>query len=155
MTPSGPAARLGAEPHGREHRPQHDPHLEQREAGAEAAPDPGGERHPLEWPRRIFPQEALGPEREWVWIEVGAAVEQVDRGRHVDAGRQLPAAELQRGLQAPGDERDYGSQPQRLLDHGVQVRTFPGALVVEKLGERARVRLRSSIVNASALAVVS
>ena len=59
----------------------------------DAAPDAAAERDPGVRAGRVVAEEALRAERERVGVEVGPAVQQVDRGRDVHAGGQVPAAE--------------------------------------------------------------
>ncbi len=79
---------------------EHDLHLELRERPADAAANAAPERDPRVRPGRLL-EEPLGLEALRVRVDVGAAVDQVDRGRHRDPGGQLPAADLDRLGQPP------------------------------------------------------
>ncbi len=79
---------------------EHDAQLHQRERGAEAAADAAAERDPRVGPAlRIRPEEALGPERRRVRVDVGAPVHEVDRRRHHGPGGQVDAGDRRRPLQ--------------------------------------------------------
>ena len=97
-----------------------DLHLVEGEAGAEATADAAAEGDPGVGAGRVV-EEALGAEGLGLRVEVGPAVEQVDRGVDADAGRQQVAADLQRGGQVAADGGDDRPQPQRLLDRRVEV----------------------------------
>src|SRR5438552_2992211 len=79
---SGSAARqleptgAGVEPEAPYHGGQHGLHLEQREAGAEAAPAAAAERDPRVGAGRLL-EEALGAERVRLGIHVGVVVDEV------------------------------------------------------------------------------
>ena len=111
-----------AQPGALEHARQHDPHLGQREARAQAAPGAAPERDPGVGVGSVVAEEALGPELLRLRVQVGAAVDRADRGVDLDAGRNLVAVERERLLahHAP-DAGDHRADAQRLLDHGVQV----------------------------------
>ena len=65
---------------------QHEPHLQQREARAEAAPPPAAERQPGVG-AGLSAEEALGPERVRIGIDLGIVVNEVGAADQHDARR--------------------------------------------------------------------
>ena len=94
-----------------------------------------------------------GPEGVGLGVDVGAPVHEVDAGRHVDARREQPAADLHRLGQAAQHQRQDRAQAQRLLADGVDVVVVAVAQALEHArrahraldgpGERRRRRLVS------------
>ena len=147
------AARALARADGRElvdrcgDRAQHGLHLEQREARAEAAAHAAAERDPRVGAGGLL-EEALGPERERVRVDVLARVHQQDVRLRPRRPREVVAGDLERRLQQPQDGGDDRPQPQRLLDDGVQVVLVLRAQPLPRVagggrGARAPTRARS------------
>src|SRR5262245_63876333 len=84
LNPFGGAA-LGQELDLAQDRAQHDPHLVEGEARAQAAADASAEGNPFVGAGLAI-EEALGAEAVRLGIQLGPAVEQVDRRGHIDAG---------------------------------------------------------------------
>ena len=108
--------------------------------------------------RRRALEEALGPEALGLRIDVGAPVREVDVRRDARAGRDLVAGELDRRGELADHARHDRPDPQRLLDHGVEVLAVLLARVELVLQPRQLRRGRAAAARsaqASAVAVVS
>jgi hypothetical protein len=123
----------------REHRLQHDLHLEQSEARADAPPSPAAERDPRVRARRRL-QEALRAERERVGVDRRVVVQQVGAGEQHDAGPILDPADLDRLLdQARLRVRHDRAPAQDLVDRRRQVSVV---VAVVELGVQAQLHGR-------------
>src|SRR5205823_3103202 len=118
--------RGGFEPRALEHPPDHDLHLERREACTEAAPGPASERDPRVRVGHVLADEPLGPEGVWLRIAVGPPVDRRDRRVDLDPRRNQIVAELERlaANDAP-DTRNDGPQAERLLHDGLEILAVP------------------------------
>src|SRR3954452_5062593 len=110
---------------GLEDDPQHPLHLHFRVAGGEAATDAAAERDPGVG-AGLPADEALRKEAAGLLVEALVAVDQVDAGGDDRPRRQLVTAEAHRLQQGADDDRDRRPQPQRLLDHGVEIAAVAG-----------------------------
>ena len=115
-----PCRAVGPELEAARHGAQHLVQLHRRERGAGAAAHAAAERQPGVR-RGGAVEEALGPEGGRVRPQLGAAVREVDARRHVDAGRQRPAAERERLGDLARRDRQHRPDPQHLLDGRVEV----------------------------------
>ena len=105
----------------RQHRPEHDLHLLQREARSQAPPPAPPERDP-----RVRPgcdaEEALGPERPRIGVDLRVVVDQLGAGQQHDAGRIADPADLDLLLDHPRlGVGEHGPQAQDLGDRGRQI----------------------------------
>jgi hypothetical protein len=125
-----------------DHRGEHALHLEDREARPQAAPHATAERDPRIRARRLL-EEALGPERPRLGIDVGTTVDEVDARHDRDTAREHPPPDLERLLEPPDDDRHYRAQAKRLLDDGVEV----GAVDAEHGGLRAQAGQRVRVTH--------
>ena len=155
VTPS--ARRRLAEAHRAQRRPQHDLHLEQREAGAEAAAHAAAEGDPLVGPGRIARGSAPGGTRAGRGrCRRGGAAGRSTARCVTPAGSSQPPISIG-AWSAAHDGRHDGPQAQRLLDRRRRgTRSPPSALLGDQLGRApSGVRTRRSSAQASAVAVVS
>ena len=114
------SAVLGLQVQAPGHRLEHDPLLGHRQRRAQTAPDAAAEGDPLVGPG-LVPQPALGPEGEWLRVEIVAVVQQQDA--HGDRGIRGHGV----GTQPPGnghataDHGDHGARAHALGDHRLDV----------------------------------
>src|SRR6185312_398489 len=118
---------------------------------ADAAADAAAEGKPRVGLGAVL-DEALGAELLGSWIQILAQVDERDPGIHLDARGKLPARDGPGHGQRPLGGVDHRTQPQGLLDDGIEV----GVVLSSRHRARTRgLRRSNSNANARPVAVVS